>query len=221
MTKPEMTKKVFAEALKKLAKKTSIDKIPTREIILTSGLSSKTFYNHFKDKQELVVWIFHTEIEEVIASITQDGDVANSSQIKDKIKKATPYDKPFYIEFSEQTTTLSGKYWKCVGKHLYDNRAFYLNAFESSCQNNLRDYLFILFRKQFKLEIIEMLGDRECCPHDIDFLAEYFTNACVGYLIHWVQHCINDYTPGSLHIDPSILTQNCMRFVLNSYILKA
>ncbi len=55
--KKRATKDIFVEALLKLAKRKSIDKISVKEIVEESGLSLQTFYNHFLDKADLILWV--------------------------------------------------------------------------------------------------------------------------------------------------------------------
>ena len=62
MPKPELTKKLIADALKKLSAHKHLDKISISEIVDTAGLNRQTFYYHFQDKQELVCWIFDTDV---------------------------------------------------------------------------------------------------------------------------------------------------------------
>ena len=62
MPKPELTKKLIADTLKKLASGKHLDKISISEIVDAAGLNRQTFYYHFQDKQELICWIFDTDI---------------------------------------------------------------------------------------------------------------------------------------------------------------
>ena len=55
------TKKELAKAIKKLAKEKPIDKISIGEICSECNLNRKSFYYHFKDKFDLINWIFDTE----------------------------------------------------------------------------------------------------------------------------------------------------------------
>jgi len=73
MAKPELTKQLIAQTLKKLMLNTPLDKISVQEIVDACGLNRKTFYYHFRDKQDLVCWIFDTEF----ASLT-DANHNNS-----------------------------------------------------------------------------------------------------------------------------------------------
>ncbi|WP_072848756.1 TetR/AcrR family transcriptional regulator C-terminal domain-containing protein [Anaerotignum lactatifermentans] len=57
-----MTKQILAESLKKLMLHHSFEKITIKDITDAAGFIRPTFYNHFKDKYDLVEWIFTEEI---------------------------------------------------------------------------------------------------------------------------------------------------------------
>lgn len=65
-----ITKAAVAEAMKKIMGKKSFDEISVNDILRESGISRKTFYYHFKDKYDLVNWIFYTEAAEGILQCT-------------------------------------------------------------------------------------------------------------------------------------------------------
>ena len=52
------TKEIIARSLVRLATKKSIDKITIQEIATDSGLTKTTFYNHFRDKYDLIAWSY-------------------------------------------------------------------------------------------------------------------------------------------------------------------
>ena len=56
-----MTKKAIAAALKELTLTEPFSKISIGDICKQCKVSRKTFYYHFKDKDDLVNWIFDTE----------------------------------------------------------------------------------------------------------------------------------------------------------------
>lgn len=51
----------MAEALKELSATTPFAKISIGDLCIKCNMSRKTFYYHFKDKEDLVNWIFETE----------------------------------------------------------------------------------------------------------------------------------------------------------------
>lgn len=57
-----VTKKALAASIKELMAKKSLAKISIAEIVDNCGLNRQTFYYHFKDKYDLVNWIYSTEV---------------------------------------------------------------------------------------------------------------------------------------------------------------
>ena len=64
MADSNVTKHAMASALKALTEKMPFAKISVGDICRFCGLSRKSFYYHFKDKEDLVNWIFETEFIE-------------------------------------------------------------------------------------------------------------------------------------------------------------
>lgn len=61
MADSNITKNALAAALKKLMTESSFDKISVSEICEECGMNRKSFYYHFKDKYDLVNWIFYDD----------------------------------------------------------------------------------------------------------------------------------------------------------------
>ena len=55
------TKKIFANSMKELMRETPFSDISVGDIAAHCGMSRNAFYYHFKDKYDLVTWIFRTE----------------------------------------------------------------------------------------------------------------------------------------------------------------
>ncbi|ADU73350.1 MAG TPA: TetR family transcriptional regulator [Hungateiclostridium thermocellum] len=90
MAKPELTKQLIAQTLKKLMLNTPLDKISVQEIVDACGLNRKTFYYHFRDKQDLVCWIFDTEF----ASLT---DANHNNSVLDELVEHLYKNRDFYV----------------------------------------------------------------------------------------------------------------------------
>ena len=56
--KRQTTKEILAQSFLELAEKKRIDKITIAEITANCGMSQPTFYNHFRDKYDLIIWIY-------------------------------------------------------------------------------------------------------------------------------------------------------------------
>ena len=61
MKKGESTKRNIADAFKKLMKENDFDSITITDITDACDLNRLTFYYHFKDKYDLLNWIFYNE----------------------------------------------------------------------------------------------------------------------------------------------------------------
>lgn len=61
MSDSNITRLALADSLKALMKKKRLDKISVSDIVAHCGLTRQAFYYHFKDKYDLVNWIYYTE----------------------------------------------------------------------------------------------------------------------------------------------------------------
>lgn len=61
MADSSITKQALAEALKSLLAEQPFSKVSVGDICKACGMSRKSFYYHFKDKYDLLNWIFYTE----------------------------------------------------------------------------------------------------------------------------------------------------------------
>lgn len=71
--KRKTTKDILAESFIELTESKRIDKIRINEITDNCGMSAPTFYNHFKDKYDLIVWIHTRRVNDVMSKIDTDG----------------------------------------------------------------------------------------------------------------------------------------------------
>lgn len=68
MLDPNATKKALADSLKKLMAKKPFCKINVADIVNDCGLTRQSFYYHFKDKFDLMNWIYYTESAHLITA---------------------------------------------------------------------------------------------------------------------------------------------------------
>lgn len=61
MADSNITKQALAVSLRELMAETSFDKINVAQICERCGMNRKSFYYHFRDKYDLVNWIFDTD----------------------------------------------------------------------------------------------------------------------------------------------------------------
>lgn len=61
MSDSHITKRALAESMKKLMKERPVKKISISDIVEGCNMNRQSFYYHFKDKYDLVNWIYYTE----------------------------------------------------------------------------------------------------------------------------------------------------------------
>ena len=66
------TKELLGESVHELAQKSGLDKITVKQIADNCGVSTVTFYKYFKDKYDLISWIYNYRMEEIFADFN-DG----------------------------------------------------------------------------------------------------------------------------------------------------
>ena len=92
----EITKMWIAEKMRELMKHKPIDKIRVTEICKAADIERPTFYYHFKDKYDLVAWMFCTD-----AYGTDITSVASSAAGMNKMKQEILFYKRAYEDSSQ------------------------------------------------------------------------------------------------------------------------
>ncbi|MDV3429674.1 MAG: TetR/AcrR family transcriptional regulator C-terminal domain-containing protein [Bacillota bacterium] len=74
MPNANITRAAIANSMKQLMKIKPFNDISVNDIIKESGISRKTFYYHFKDKYDVVNWIFYIDVvDSILESTTLDN----------------------------------------------------------------------------------------------------------------------------------------------------
>lgn len=88
-----LRKRTLADSLKQLMAKQPLEKITVSDICEQCSISRKAFYYHFKDKYDLVNWIFYTEF---VARLYERPD-ENVWMFYENICTYFSDNRPFYI----------------------------------------------------------------------------------------------------------------------------
>ncbi len=103
----EATKYQFADMLKELLKTREFQKIRVIELCKCCGAERQTFYYHFKDKYDLVAWIYLKDLE---ASIQEADGFLCETQFA-RLLHHLDKDRTFYKKvFSEQSQNTLSQY---------------------------------------------------------------------------------------------------------------
>lgn len=67
-------KMALAKTMRQLLNVTSFSKISVSSLCDACGINRKSFYYHFKDKYDLICWIFESEVSQMMAAHTFTSD---------------------------------------------------------------------------------------------------------------------------------------------------
>jgi Transcriptional regulator len=152
--------KMFADTLLDLLEKKKLEKITITDLTSATGASRQTFYNHFKDKNDLIQWIY-------------------SNYILTNFQHPTATDN--HLNYSAYLID----YYNRILKY----KKFMSQAIRLNCQNDLKSfmeaYMVIWEREWFKSLYIEKYGSNP--PENFYFIIEYHSTGCVRMICKWIE----------------------------------
>lgn len=154
MSKSQDTKAKLAQALKNLMLDTPFDQISVTRICDEAQVHRKTFYYHFKDKYDLVNWIFDSEVS-----------------------------KFSLIDAGSQDPEAGLHYFQAICHYLYDNRAFYHKALQIEGQNSFLDHFYNLTRPVVRERLGQLMGESKIDDFTTDFFTDAIVAALENWLL--------------------------------------
>lgn len=132
----EETKYIFAQSIKELMEKQSLDKITVTDIVKRSGMTRQTFYRNFQDKYDLVNWYFEKLADK---SFRQIG---NSSTLREGLIKKFSFllnDRVFFMQAfrSKDYNNVENYDYQCI-------LDFYSSIIEKKIGKIPHDIMFLL-----------------------------------------------------------------------------
>lgn len=161
MTNEEMTmrtKQSLAEALKNALKKKKLSKITVSELIAACNINRKTFYYHFQDIYELLVWMLEQEAIEIVKNFDLVVDTEEAVG--------------FVMDYAEKNDYIIIEAFDTIG-YKYIKEFFYVDFFP-------------IFRAAIQGGEEELNVHLD--PGFREFLIEFYTDAAVGLLIEWAKN---------------------------------
>lgn len=95
MSEAVLTKKALAASLKALTATTPLSRVTVADIVQNCGLNRQTFYYHFRDKYDLVHWIYQVE---AMAAIEDCRDLKNWTEGIRRVLGHLVQNRVFYSE---------------------------------------------------------------------------------------------------------------------------
>jgi AcrR family transcriptional regulator len=213
----DLTNRHIADVFLLLTRRRPYQEITVTDIIEAAGCSRRTYYYHFKDKQDLVIWIFRSEFSEELKGVFPPISWVCDTELPDEKYRNCV----FYVDMRTKNQNLDlGSLWSIMFNYLSKKEWYYAQVFRSHEPNNLRDYLFRIYMQQFKKDITYYLGNQEnkiLSPNTIDFFAEYFCNACLGWIINMFSGTYKKYTERTVYHAMHNLSHELMKYAIDSY----
>ncbi|MCD7737948.1 MAG: TetR/AcrR family transcriptional regulator C-terminal domain-containing protein [Lachnospiraceae bacterium] len=158
MVDSNITKKALAQTLRELMDEIPFEKINVAQICEKCGMNRKSFYYHFRDKYDLVNWIFDTDFIALMADLQPEDEWGF-------IERACRY---FYDNRSFYRKALMIRGQNSFSDHLHEflyplikNRMQAVSNYDDihpMCINFLTDAI--------EAALIRWLTDKNCMPAD-------------------------------------------------------
>ena len=153
MPDSNITKKALAMAMKELMEQIPFSKISVSDICEKCGMNRKSFYYHFKDKYDLVNWIFDVEFFQAVH--VRDYNLPNWSWR--------------FLEDSCQ--------------YFYENQSFYRKALQIEGQNSFVEHFRETLKPLLKMVVKNILADPQYEEFCINFYSDAFIAALERWLL--------------------------------------
>lgn len=165
MADANITKQALAGALKELIQEQSFEKISVSDICERCSMNRKSFYYHFRDKYNLVNWIFDTEFVEL-----------NQANCLD-------------IGLLSQNFDERWQYIEIICNYFYENRIFYRKVLKVDGQNSFVSHFRDFIRPLLRLRVEVLLGLNDVPEMVYDFIVDGVICAIERWLLD--RNCIS------------------------------
>ena len=154
MADSNITKRALATSLKELMAEQLFDKINVAQICERCNMNRKSFYYHFKDKYDLVNWIFDTEFIELLKHENLSAGYAE------------------HWAFIEKTC-----------RYFYQIHSFYRKALQIKGLNSFSDHFREYIRPLIAERISTLFGEEQPDEFTLDFLSDAMICAMERWLL--------------------------------------
>lgn len=159
MADSNITKQALAGALKELIEEQSFEKISVSNICEGCGMNRKSFYYHFKDKYDLVNWIFDTEFVELNQNYDLETHLLSQS-------------------FDERWQSIA-----VICHYFYENRTFYRRVLKVDGQNSFASHFREFIRPMLRFRVEHLLEMEDVPELVYDFVVDGVVCAIERWLL--------------------------------------
>lgn len=150
------TKRLLADALKKLLETRTLDKITVKELVQSCGVNRQTFYYNFQDIYDLMDWIFQEDEKRIL------GEKIASGNWKELLTDV--------FEYMQDDR----------------NRNLVQNACNSLSRRTLNRYVKRWIRPAIAQYVESQAGDLVISDENRNFVIDAFVVMMVGIIFEWL-----------------------------------
>lgn len=158
MAESNTTKRALSNALKSLLEEQPLEKISISDICDRCHMNRKSFYYHFRDKYDLVNWIFDTEFVAL-----------HCDDVMSTVESSYGFDDR----------------WKNVEEicgYFDDHRSFYRRIFKVEGQNSFEAHFRELIEPLFRLRVEDLMG-MEDVP---ELVYDFAVDGVISFVRRWL-----------------------------------
>lgn len=157
MSASEITKRAIAQSFKQLLEEQDFESITVSAICAACSVNRKTFYYHFRDKYELVEWIYDTELADELRSTAATAALDHWGL------------------------------FCAACAYLDRNRSFYRKTMQHGGQNSFTEYARSLAIAMLERHLADLLPKSSLhYDRALSFIVTFYADACVASIRRWI-----------------------------------
>lgn len=179
--KDNATMQTFANQYLALSSDLPLSKISISMITQRCGMSRKSFYYYFKDREELSVWIFQQKVAREL-----EGLAPTRLLVRDGNRT------PYYLKTESDPLATHRLFLQALSTSLIEQRAFFAKALRESQPGNLTDFFIGLYRPIAKALVLYAQAPNAPCALAADLTADLYVRSLAGFYREHLEEMSSD-----------------------------
>ncbi len=194
MAKANLTKNYIAQVFQDLLKTDSYENVTIQRIAKEADISRKTFYYHFTNKTDLIIYIFRSGLAKELQDTFEESELICDTKLEDDRYRTYPFFTNGSISKHDK-----GAFFFAFSHYVQQNDAYYRKLYQGGDWRYLETYVIDIYKPQLTKTILEFFDEFNVEPpaEDIEYLAAYYAYSTVLWVLHrhvTKQHHFSDAT---------------------------
>ena len=164
--KRKTTEEILAESFQEVAAQKNANKITINDIVSNCGISSATFYRHFRDKYDLIGWIYRKRCSEIFHTL--DGSPKSLEKIITNWVSYCAENRVFLVNLIENTDGYDSFVQKMVELHVQTLEDYIIaQSGTNALTKNVRMKVYLHASGVVRLMCAWLMGKISAAPEDL------------------------------------------------------